>query len=112
MIQEILLIFIIFLIIVIYNETKNIMTYNLNTIKLAIFFIAFKAYGGTAFIWIFANLSSVLYFPLALWTLISLKPEFGLYQITLILASAVQHSLYFILLDKGYRVGDLSFIYP
>ncbi len=28
------------------------------------------------------------------------------------LGSAILHSLYYILLDKGYRIGDLSLIYP
>ncbi len=74
--------------------------------------LAKKACGGTAFIWIFATLSTVLYFPLALWVMVVEKPLIGTYQIALILGSAVLHSVYFILLDKGYRFGDLSVIYP
>lgn len=74
--------------------------------------LAKRACGGTAFIWLFASLSTVLYFPLALWILLAEKPYFSSYQILLILGSAVLHSLYFILLDKGYRFGDLSVIYP
>lgn len=74
--------------------------------------LAKKACGGTAFIWIFASLSAVLYFPLALWILLIEKPVIGSYQLWLIMGSAVLHSIYFILLDKGYRFGDLSVIYP
>lgn len=74
--------------------------------------LAKKACGGTAFIWIFASLSSLLYFPLAAWVLLTTSPVFGIYPLALILASAILHSLYFILLDKGYRFGDLSVIYP
>lgn len=74
--------------------------------------LAKKACGGTAFIWIFACLSLLLYFPLALGVLLVAKPVINLYQLGLILTSAILHSLYFILLDKGYRFGDLSVIYP
>ena len=74
--------------------------------------LAKKACGGTAFIWLFASLSAVLYFPLALWILIVDKPLIGSGQIMIILGSAVLHSVYFVLLDKGYRFGDLSVIYP
>lgn len=74
--------------------------------------LAKKACGGTAFIWIFASLSAILYFPLALWVLVVEKPLIGTYQLALMLGSAVLHSVYFILLDKGYRFGDLSVIYP
>ena len=74
--------------------------------------LAKKACGGTAFIWIFASLSAIIYFPLALWIVAAYKPPFGLPQFGLILASAALHAIYFILLDKGYQFGDLSVIYP
>ncbi|WP_371380014.1 EamA family transporter [Sporomusa aerivorans] len=75
-------------------------------------FLAKRACGGTAFIWIFATLSAIFYFPLALWILLIEKPLLQSYHIILILGSALLHSIYFILLDKGYRFGDLSVIYP
>ena len=74
--------------------------------------LAKKACGGTAFIWLFASLSSVLYFPIALWLILTVKPDIGLYPIAIIFASSVLHSIYFIMLDKGYKFGDLSVIYP
>lgn len=74
--------------------------------------LAKKACGGTVFIWIFACLSAILYFPLACWLLITETPVFSIHQLLLIGSSAILHSLYFILLDKGYRFGDLSVIYP
>ena len=75
-------------------------------------FLAKKACGGTAFIWLFASLSSLLYFPLALWIILVQKPVIGLHQLAFMFGSAVLHSAYFILLDKGYKIGDLSVIYP
>ncbi len=75
-------------------------------------YLAKKACGGTAFIWLFAALSALLYFPLALWIIVVQKPIIGWHQLGFILGSAILHSLYYILLDKGYRIGDLSIIYP
>ncbi len=74
--------------------------------------LAKKACGGTVFIWLFASLSTLLYFPLAFWILLVNRPDFSTPQFLLIASSAILHSLYFILLDKGYRFGDLSVIYP
>ena len=71
-----------------------------------------KACGGTAFIWLFALLSSVLYAPLALYIYFTEHPVLEWPHFALMIASAVLHSLYFILLDKGYQIGDLSMIYP
>jgi drug/metabolite transporter (DMT)-like permease len=75
-------------------------------------YLAKKACGGTAFIWLFATLSALLYFPLAVWIIVVQKPDIGWQQLGFMLSSATLHSLYFILLDKGYRLGDLSVIYP
>ncbi|MEG6586313.1 EamA family transporter [Dendrosporobacter sp. 1207_IL3150] len=75
-------------------------------------YLAKKTCGGIAFIWLFAALSTLLYSPLALWIIVVQKPIIGWYQLGLMLSSAVFHSLYFIMLDKGYRIGDLSVIYP
>ncbi|MDR3563226.1 MAG: DMT family transporter [Negativicutes bacterium] len=75
-------------------------------------YLAKRACGGTAFIWLFAALSALLYCPLALWIIVVQRPSIGMVQVGFILASSVLHSIYFILLDKGYRIGDLSVIYP
>ncbi|MDU2065341.1 MAG: EamA family transporter [Sporomusaceae bacterium] len=75
-------------------------------------YLAKKACGGTAFIWLFAALSTLLYFPFALWIIVTQSPVIGWYQLGFMLGSAILHSLYYILLDKGYRIGDLSLIYP
>ncbi|MGB9826731.1 MAG: EamA family transporter, partial [Desulfofundulus sp.] len=36
----------------------------------------------------------------------------GITQLAFMLGSGMLHSFYFILLDKGYQVGDLSIVYP
>jgi drug/metabolite transporter (DMT)-like permease len=68
--------------------------------------------GGTAFVWLFATLSAIIYAPLAVgvlwWTQAALSWE----GFALIVASAVIHTAYYLLLDRGYRSGDLSLVYP
>ena len=68
--------------------------------------------GGTVFVWLFATLSALIYAPLAAIVLWWQKPELGAVHIGLMLASAALHTAYYLLLDKGYRTGDLSVVYP
>ena len=68
--------------------------------------------GGTLFVWWFATLSAVIYAPLAAGILWWQRPELGPAAWGLMLASAVLHTAYYLLLDRGYRAGDLSLVYP
>jgi len=75
-------------------------------------FLAKRAGGGAAFVWLFGMISALLYTPLALWLLAKrgwlLSPE----QLVFMGGTAVIHSAYFLLLQRGYRAGDLSLVYP
>lgn len=75
-------------------------------------YLSKRAQGGTAFIWLFASMSAVLYLPLALGIIITQQPVIGWQQLAFMVGSAALHSLYFILLDRGYTAGDLSLVYP
>jgi drug/metabolite transporter (DMT)-like permease len=69
--------------------------------------------GGNAFVWLFAALSAALYAPLALAVVWWTQPPLSWTALTLMLASAILHTAYFMLLDRGYRSGgDLSLVYP
>ena len=68
--------------------------------------------GGVGFVWLFAAFSTLIYAPLALGFIIWQKPHIGFIQIAFIFGSVVLHTVYYLLLDKGYRVGDLSLVYP
>jgi len=68
--------------------------------------------GGTAFVWLFAVLSAAIYAPLAAAVIWWVKPQFGWVHYGLMAASAVLHTAYYMLLDRGYRSGDLSVVYP
>lgn len=68
--------------------------------------------GGTVFVWWFATLSAVIYAPLAFAVVWWIQPALGSMHFLLMFASAVLHTAYYMLLDRGYRSGDLSLVYP
>src|SRR6266516_1395616 len=71
-----------------------------------------KSGGGIGFVWAFAALSSLLYAPLAAGVVIVQHFEFTIDALAFLFASAVLHTAYYLLLDRGYRHGDLSLVYP
>lgn len=71
-----------------------------------------RSSGGNVFIWLFASLSALIYAPLAFGVVWLQKPPFGWLQVGLMFASAALHTGYYLLLDRGYRKGDLSLVYP
>src|SRR5207247_1329378 len=71
-----------------------------------------KSGGGIGFVWAFAALSSLLYAPLAAGVVIVQHFEFTIEALAFLFASAVLHTAYYLLLDRGYRHGDLSLVYP
>lgn len=71
-----------------------------------------RSSGGNVFIWLFASLSALIYAPLAIGVVWWQKPPTGWSQLGLMFASAALHTGYYLLLDRGYRKGDLSLVYP
>jgi drug/metabolite transporter (DMT)-like permease len=68
--------------------------------------------GGTLFVWWFATVSAVVYAPLAFAVVWWIEPVLRWKHFGLMFASAVLHTAYYMLLDRGYRSGDLSLVYP
>lgn len=64
------------------------------------------------FVWMLTTISSLLYAPVAIWMLThgAWRPTTEVYL--WVLGSGAIHIVYFFLLMRGYRVGDLSFVYP
>jgi drug/metabolite transporter (DMT)-like permease len=56
--------------------------------------------------------SAVLYCPIVIWILVYERPHFQLIHWLSLLATAILHLAYSLLLQAGYRVSDLSLIYP
>ncbi len=75
-------------------------------------FFAKHVGGGAPFVWLFSAFSTLLYAPLAVAAVVIQKPDFTPLTLLFILGSAALHLVYFLVLQKGYQVGDLSLVYP
>src|SRR5215813_12719589 len=71
-----------------------------------------KASGHATFTWLVAGLSAVFYTPVALAVFFLWHAKIGAVEIGFMAGSAALHTAYFVLLNQGYRVGDLSLVYP
>ncbi len=71
-----------------------------------------RAGGGAPFIWLFNALSAALYAPLALGIVLIECPHIGPTEVGFMVGSMALHLAYFLVLQRGYRQGDLSLVYP
>lgn len=67
---------------------------------------------GPVFIWLFTLPSTLLLAPVAAWLVITRHMTFTNEAIAFLVGSAMVHTIYFLLLSKGYKEGDLSVVYP
>ena len=74
--------------------------------------LAKRAKGGVEFLWLFALLTIAVYGPVAVIYFVLVRPELTWQHIGLALVSSAIHVGYFICLQRGYRAGDLSLVYP
>jgi drug/metabolite transporter (DMT)-like permease len=68
--------------------------------------------GGPEFIWLYAAISVVLYAPVVVLVPVFTESRPSWSWLLASGASAVLHAAYFLLLLRGYAVGDLSVVYP
>jgi drug/metabolite transporter (DMT)-like permease len=68
--------------------------------------------GSAVFVWLSGSLAVVLYAPLAVAVVVLQEPRLGPTELLFMLGSGVLHLGYFLLLQRGYAVGDLSLVYP
>ena len=68
--------------------------------------------GGVPFFWLVAGIETLIYAPLALWQLAEINYRPDATALAMMLGSALLHVAYFVFLDRGYRTGDLSVVYP
>lgn len=71
-----------------------------------------RSSGGAPFVWLFDTVSVLLYAPLALWFCVAQPVSLGWVELAAVLISSLLHLAYFLSLQRGYRIGDLSLIYP
>jgi drug/metabolite transporter (DMT)-like permease len=74
--------------------------------------IAKRASAGPVFNWLFDSLSVLVCLPLAIAAVALEPPRLHAVAAVFVLGSALLHLAYFLLLGQGYRVGDLSLVYP
>ncbi len=75
-------------------------------------FLAKRVGGGMTVVWLFTVIGVVVYLPLMLAVLIIEQPTLGLTEFLFIGGTVILHIVYYFLLQSGYRVGDLSLVYP
>lgn len=71
-----------------------------------------RAKGGAAFVWTFDALAALVYAPLAIIAVARWEGSFSTDALIFIVGSAILHLAYFLMLQQGYRIGDLSLVYP
>jgi drug/metabolite transporter (DMT)-like permease len=68
--------------------------------------------GGAPFVWLCTALSALLYAPAAAVVVFFGGARMGVIGAAFVFGTAVLHIGYFLSLQKGYSVGDLSLVYP
>ena len=71
-----------------------------------------QASGHPTFTWLVAVLSALLYAPATITIIKVWDIQITFVTIGLMAGSAALHTAYFVLLNQGYRAGDLSLVYP
>jgi len=75
-------------------------------------YFAKRAAGSKHFVLLYSIGSLVLYGPIVTWIIVSERPQFGTLHWLALLATGLLHMGYSLLLQAGYRVSDLSLVYP
>ena len=73
--------------------------------------LAKRTGGGAALVWLYGTASAVLLTPPAV-AAHHRRPEIGPAGLASRCASAILHVAYFLALQRGYQLGDLSVVYP
>jgi drug/metabolite transporter (DMT)-like permease len=68
--------------------------------------------GGLPFVWLFSTVATIIYTPVLILSIVHDPPRLGGMQLLFLTGTWVFHGAYYLLLNRGYRVGDLSLVYP
>jgi len=70
--------------------------------------------GGAAFVWLSGVCGAFVYLPAAVYIALFVLDDFTVSwkAVLAVLGSSLLHLAYYLTLQKGYRVGDLSVVYP
>lgn len=67
---------------------------------------------GPAFVWLYSAVSTVIFAPLVAGVVLWGDARLGPVGLLFVLGTGLLHIGYFLSLQKGYQVGDLSVVYP
>jgi len=71
-----------------------------------------SAAGRAVFIWLVAVVATVIYIPVVLVTVLVTRPHLHALNWVFMVGTGILEAGYFLFLQSGYRVGDLSLVYP
>ena len=74
--------------------------------------LAKGAEGGAAFVWLSTMAGAAIFLPALVLVLVIAPGHLGWLALGLMVGSGALHAVYFVLLQRGYAVGDLSLVYP
>lgn len=74
--------------------------------------LAKTASGGATFVWLVSAAAAAIWLPALAVALVVAPGALGLAGLGFMAGSGALHALYFVLLQRGYREGDLSLVYP
>jgi drug/metabolite transporter (DMT)-like permease len=71
-----------------------------------------SAAGGTTFIWLVAVVATAAYAPVAAADAILARPDLSVMSWVFMAGTGLLQAGYFLFLNHGYQIGDLSLVYP
>ncbi|MES1925578.1 EamA family transporter [Salinisphaera sp. T31B1] len=74
--------------------------------------LAKRSNGGAIFVWLFAACACLIYGPFVALLALAYPPHLDGLAWACVLATSLLHLGYFLSLQRGYRSGDLSVVYP
>lgn len=74
--------------------------------------LAKRAGGGAVFVWLYAVTATVLWAPVTIPVFVRFWPQLVPVDWVFMIGSGFIHTAYYLLLQRGYRTGDLSLVYP
>ena len=74
--------------------------------------LAKRVQGDASFIWFYDVLALVIFAPFVFLFVLFFHTSFSIWVYLFVLVSGLLELAYFLLLQRGYRVGDLSLVYP
>src|SRR5258708_1114740 len=74
--------------------------------------LAKRVSGGMVFVCLFSPFATLLYAPILVVMIVRAPIQLGVPELIALGGTCILHIAYYLLLNRGYRAGDLSLVYP